>query len=95
MHKIGEDISERLDVIPALFRVLVTRRPKYACRRCESAVVQAPAPAHKAERPAAHLIGFTGVLQVDGYAGYRLLAQNSQVMLASAGAMVEHRVGPI
>ena len=46
LHRIGEDVSEHLDVIPAQFRVLVTRRPKYACRRCESAVVQAPAPAH-------------------------------------------------
>jgi transposase len=44
MHVIGEDTSERLDVIPARFRVIVTRRPKYGCRACESAVVQAPAP---------------------------------------------------
>lgn len=44
MHVIGEDVSERLDVIPARFRVLVTRRPKYACRSCESGVVQAAAP---------------------------------------------------
>src|SRR5690349_2285460 len=29
MHVIGEDRSERLDVIPAQWRVLVTRRPKY------------------------------------------------------------------
>src|SRR3546814_9441215 len=29
MARIGEDVSERLDVIPAQFRVLVTRRPKY------------------------------------------------------------------
>lgn len=28
MARIGEDVSERLDVIPAQFRVLVTRRPK-------------------------------------------------------------------
>ncbi len=27
MVRIGEDVSERLDVIPAQFRVLVTRRP--------------------------------------------------------------------
>lgn len=26
------DVSERLDIIPAQFRVIVTRRPKYACR---------------------------------------------------------------
>jgi transposase len=49
MHRIGEDVAERLDVIPAQFRVIVTRRPKYGCRACESAVVQAPAPARLIE----------------------------------------------
>jgi transposase len=49
LHRIGEDVSERLDVIPAQFRVLVVRRPKYACRACEEAVVQAPAPARLIE----------------------------------------------
>lgn len=44
LHWIGEDVSERLDVIPAQFRVIVTRRPKYACRSCTDGVVQAPAP---------------------------------------------------
>jgi transposase len=46
MAKIGEDVSERLDIVPAQLRVLVTRRPRYACRRCSSAVVQAHAPEH-------------------------------------------------
>lgn len=46
MTKIGEDVSERLDVVPAQLRVLVTRRPKYACRRCSGAVAQAHAPEH-------------------------------------------------
>lgn len=36
-------IGERLDIVPAQFRVIVTRRPKYACRSCESGIVQAPA----------------------------------------------------
>ena len=45
----GEDVSERLDVLPAQFRVIVTRRPKYACRACEEVVVQAPAPARLVE----------------------------------------------
>lgn len=45
LHQIGEDVSERLDVVPTTLRVLVTRRPRYGCRSCESAVVQAPAPA--------------------------------------------------
>src|SRR6202011_3508912 len=44
MHVIGEEKSERLDVIPAQYRVIVTVRPKYACRACEGAIVQAPAP---------------------------------------------------
>jgi transposase len=45
---IGEDVSERLDVKPAKFRVIVTRRPKYAYRNRDG-VVQAPAPAHLIE----------------------------------------------
>ena len=43
-HRIGEDVSERLDVTPAQFKVLVLHRPKYACRACEGEVSQAPAP---------------------------------------------------
>src|SRR3954466_15981486 len=47
LHAIGEDTSEMLDVVPAVLRVKVIRRPRYGCRACETAVVQAPAP----ERP--------------------------------------------
>jgi len=42
MHVIGEEKSERLDVIPAQHRILVTRRPKYGCRACAGAVVRRP-----------------------------------------------------
>src|SRR3954467_1606724 len=49
LHRIGEDTGERLDIVPAQFRVLVVRRPKYACRACENVVVQAPAPARLIE----------------------------------------------
>lgn len=49
LHVIGEDIAERLDVVPAIFRVLVTRRPRYGCRSCEAAPVQAPAPSRIVE----------------------------------------------
>ena len=49
LHRIGEDVSERLDIVPAQFRVLVVRRPKYACRACEEVVVQAAAPARLIE----------------------------------------------
>src|SRR5215213_4307195 len=47
LHMIGEDTSEMLDFVPAQLRVKVIRRPRYGCRACEEAVVQAPAP----ERP--------------------------------------------
>jgi len=49
LHQIGEDKSERLDMVPAQFRVVVTRRPKYACRACEDGVRQAEAPARLIE----------------------------------------------
>jgi len=211
LHPIGEDVAERLDIVPTQFRVLVVRRPRYACRTCE-AVVQAPAPARliegglpteatvaqvlvskyadhlplyrqaqiyarqgvaldrstladwvgraafllrpvharlleqlktsgklfadettapvfdpgrgrtktgqlfayarddrswggadppgvayvyapdrKAERPLAHLAGFKGVLQVDGYGGYKLLAGRGEVRLAFCWAHVRRR----
>jgi len=51
LHVIGEDTSKRLDKVPAKVRVIVTRRPKYACRSCEktgadtvAGVIQAAAP---------------------------------------------------
>ncbi len=40
MHKIGEDRTERLDIVPAQLRVLATIRPKYACRVCTDGVTQ-------------------------------------------------------
>ena len=47
--EIGVDAAERLDVIPALFRVVVTKRPKLACRACPGVVLQTPAPARLIE----------------------------------------------
>ena len=212
LHVIGEDVAERLDIVPAQLRVLVVRRPRYACRACADVVVQAPAPSRliegglpteatvaqvlvskyadhlplyrqaqiyarqgldldrstladwvghaawhlrpvherllaqlkasaklfadetsapvldpgrgrtktgqlwayarddrpwggadppgvayvyapdrKAERPIAHLAGFKGVLQVDGYAGYRALAERGDVELAFCWAHVRRR----
>jgi len=50
LHPIGEDKSEKLKFTPAVFTVIETVRPKYACRHCEtkgegSKIVQQPAPA--------------------------------------------------
>ena len=49
MHRIGEDRTERLDIVPAQLRVIVTVRPKYGCRARTDGVTQAPAPAHLIE----------------------------------------------
>ncbi len=49
LHRIGEDVSEMLDIVPAIIRVKRIRRPRYGCRACEGAVVQAPAPPRPVE----------------------------------------------
>ncbi len=43
-------------------------------------------PDRKAERPAAHLERFRGILQVDGYAGFETLAAKGDIVLAACGA---------
>ena len=47
LHVIGEEVTEQLDRVPATLKVIAIHRPKYGCRACEGAVVQAAAP----ERP--------------------------------------------
>ena len=89
MAVIGHDSSERLDVIPAQFRVLVTRRPKLACRACEGVVVQAPAPARLIEGglPTEALVAHVLVAR---YADHLPLYRQAQIMAASrcgAGAV--------
>ena len=49
MVRIGEDKTERLDVVPARYQVIVTVRPRYACPKGRAGVVQAKAPAHLLE----------------------------------------------
>lgn len=35
LHKMGEDVSEKLDFVPAKIKVIEHIRPKYACRECD------------------------------------------------------------
>jgi transposase len=35
LSKIGEEVSEKLDLIPAIIRVIKHIRPKYSCKSCE------------------------------------------------------------
>ncbi len=49
LHKLGEDVSEVLDYIPASFVVIRHVRPKLSCGGCD-AIVQAPSPSRPIER---------------------------------------------
>jgi len=89
MHVIGEDQSQRLDVIPAQYRVIVTHRPKYACRACEGKVVQAAAPAHLIEGglPTERLVASVLVAK---YADHTPLYRQAQI-LARQGITIERK----
>ena len=45
LSKLGEDITETLEVIPRQWKVIQTVREKFSCRDCET-IAQAPAPFH-------------------------------------------------
>ena len=42
LSRIGEEVSEQLDIVPARIQVLRRVRPKYACRRCEGVEDEGP-----------------------------------------------------
>src|SRR5580704_399237 len=43
LRRLAEDVDERLDIEPVVFKVIRHVRPKFSCRACEK-IVQAPAP---------------------------------------------------
>ncbi len=45
LSKLGEDVTETLEVIPRQWKVIQHVREKFSCRDCES-IIQAPAPFH-------------------------------------------------
>jgi len=59
LRKLGEDITETLEHVPAQWKVIQHVREKFSCRKCET-ITQAPAPSHPIAR---------------GRAGPQLLAQ--------------------
>jgi len=59
LRKLGEDITETLEHVPAQWKVIQHVREKFSCRKCES-ITQPPAPSHPIAR---------------GRAGPQLLAQ--------------------
>jgi transposase len=59
LRKLGEDVTETLEVVPRQWKVIQHVREKFSCRACE-AITQPPAPSHPIAR---------------GRAGPKLLAQ--------------------
>jgi transposase len=53
LSKLGEDVTETLEVVPRQWKVIQTVREKFSCRSCE-AIAQPPAPFHVTPR------GFAG-----------------------------------
>lgn len=49
LAKLGEDITETLEMVPRQWKVIQTVREKYSCRSCE-AITQPPAPFHAINR---------------------------------------------
>ena len=79
LHKIGQDVSEVLDVIPAILRVLRMIRPKYGCRGCEGAVVQAKALPRLIENSMASTALVTHVV-VSKFAWFSTLYRQVQIL---------------
>lgn len=53
LSKLGEDVTETLELVPRRWKVIQTVREKFSCRQCE-AITQPPAPFHVTPR------GFAG-----------------------------------
>jgi transposase len=88
LTKLGEDVTEVLEKIPARLKVIRHVRPRYACRACE-VVLQAPAPDLPIEkgRPGPGLLAHVLVSKyLDGLPLYRLSA-----ILAREGVEIERQ----
>jgi transposase len=49
LHKLGEDVTEMLELVPRQWKVIQHVREKHSCRTCE-AITQPPAPSHPIAR---------------------------------------------
>ncbi|EKV25860.1 Mobile element protein [Caenispirillum salinarum AK4] len=83
---IGEDVTEELDYVPARFQVIRHRRPKYACRSCDT-VLQAPAPVLPIARGRASA-GFLAQILAAKYCRHMPLYRQAE-MYAAEGLEIE------
>ena len=76
LAKLGEDVTETLEVIPRQWKVIQTVREKFTCRACET-ITQPPAPFHPIARGRAGANLLAMVLQAK-YANHQPLNRQSE-----------------
>jgi transposase len=77
LRRLGEDVSETLEYVPARFKVIRTVRPKLSCADC-SQIVQAPAPNRVIDRGLAGP-GLLAHVLVSKYADHLPLYRQSEI----------------
>jgi transposase len=77
LRKLGEDVSEMLEYVPASFKVIRHIRPKLSCTKCD-VIVEAPAPSRPIERGLAGP-GLLAHVLVSKYADHCPLYRQSQI----------------
>ena len=89
MEPFGEQVSEEIEYIPAVLRVIEHVSLKYSCPRCHDGVVTAPAP----ERPIPRVMASAGLLAhvaVSKFSAHLPLYRQEQ-MFASQGARISRK----
>ena len=77
LSKLGEDVSEMLEYVPASFKVIRHVRPKMCCTRCDT-IMQAEAPARPIDRGVAGP-GLLAHVLVSKYADHLPLYRQSEI----------------
>jgi transposase len=77
LDRLGEDVAETLEYVPARFKVIRTVRPKLSCTRCDR-IVQQPAPHRPIERGLAGP-GLLAHVLVAKYADHLPLYRQSEI----------------
>jgi transposase len=77
LERLGEDVSEMLEYVPARFKVIRTVRPKLSCKQCDR-IVQEPAPSRPIDRGLAGP-GLLAHVLVAKYADHLPLYRQSEI----------------
>ena len=83
--KLGEDVTETLEVVPRQWKVVQTVREKFSCRACET-ITQPPAPHHAIARGRAGP-GLLAMIVCDKFAMHLPLTRQSRAFAAEGIAL--------